>query len=129
MVLFCPPLSLLSSLSSVLVIPVIVAAIPSWLSDAVDMLLMLLSSSMPRGPREFSSPSDPGPGPLNSLFLSPPFFFISTSWAGIHLNCFMVVSGIVTHLFSQCLTLSMLCITLLMSSFLLCLFSLLLHLH
>ena len=71
---------------------------PSRLSLAVEMLDMLLSSSRPRLVLLFSPSS---PAPLNSFFLSGFLVFWMRSETGIHLNCFMVVSGITTHLFSQ----------------------------
>merc|ERR1719209_2233217 len=89
---------------------------PSMESLAVEMFDMLESSSMPRLARELS------PSSVNNLLcFGSVLVFVLINWdTGIHLNCFMVVSGICIHRFSQCLTLSTLCITLLMSSFLLC---------
>ena len=73
---------------------------PSMESLAVEMLDMLESSSMPRLARELS------PSSVNSLLcFGSLFVFVLINWeTGIHLNCFMVVSGICIQRFSQCRT-------------------------
>ena len=66
-------------------------------SLAVEMLDIFESSSMPRLARELS------PSSVNSLLcFGSLLVFVLISWdTGIHLNCFIVVSGIWIHRFSQ----------------------------